>query len=116
MALSLQNQKLVWTCSFSSKQPSQVKNKGKWLAFIPISYADSVWKHIDLATKQDKLGYYSKISTPLVLEKRKKIVCVLCIYTYDCHDAQDVLRVREELRNLGFTRKIPYKCKEMYCE
>ena len=116
MALSLENKKISWIHSVSSKAPCQTKNKGKWLAFIPISYADSVWKKIDLATKQDKLGYHSKMSTPVIFEQRKKTLCVLCIYTYDCHDGQDVLRVREELRKLGFIRKIKYICKEMYYE
>lgn len=116
MSVLLEKKKLTWTHSLSSKAPSQAKNKGKWLAFIPITYADSVWKKIDLATKQDRLGYHSKISTPILFEYKKFMVCVLCIYTYDCHDGQDVLRVREELRKLGFIRKIKYICKDMYYE
>ena len=37
---------------------------------------------------------------------------VICVYTYDSDDERDVMRVREELRALGFTNKIPYKTDE----
>lgn len=34
---------------------------------------------------------------------------VICVYTYDWTDKEDVQRVRQELRQLGITSKIPYK-------
>jgi len=34
------------------------------------------------------------------------------VYTYNFEDEEDVMRVREELRRLGFTSKIPYKTDE----
>jgi hypothetical protein len=34
---------------------------------------------------------------------------LICVYTYDCTDLDDVRRVRQRLRELGFTKKIPYK-------
>ncbi len=34
---------------------------------------------------------------------------VICVYTYDWMDEKDVRRVREELREIGIARKIPYK-------
>jgi len=34
---------------------------------------------------------------------------VICVYTYDWTDKEDVKRIRQELRDLGITRKIPYK-------
>jgi hypothetical protein len=37
---------------------------------------------------------------------------VMCVYTYDWTDEKDVQRVREELRKLGITSKIPYKADE----
>jgi hypothetical protein len=39
-------------------------------------------------------------------------VKVICVYTYDWKDEVDVKRVREELRNIGVTRKIAYKADE----
>ena len=37
---------------------------------------------------------------------------VICVYTYDWTDEEDVMRIRQELRQLGITRKIPYKADE----
>jgi len=37
---------------------------------------------------------------------------VICVYTYDWADEVDVRRIREELRRLGITWKIPYKADE----
>lgn len=37
---------------------------------------------------------------------------LICVYTYDWTDEADVMRVREELRNLGFTWRLPYKTDE----
>lgn len=34
---------------------------------------------------------------------------VICVYTYDYEDKEDVMRVRERLREVGFHRKLPYK-------
>ena len=34
---------------------------------------------------------------------------VICVYTYDSEDERDVMRVREELRTLGFNAPIAYK-------
>jgi hypothetical protein len=31
------------------------------------------------------------------------------VYTYDWKDEADVMRIREELRNLGITERITYK-------
>ena len=38
---------------------------------------------------------------------------VICIYTQNWQDEADVYKCREVLRELGFTRKIPYKSDEM---
>lgn len=37
---------------------------------------------------------------------------VICVYTHDWTDRDDVMRVREELRKLGITNGIPYKADE----
>jgi len=34
---------------------------------------------------------------------------VTCVYTKDCYDKVDVMRVREELKKLGYLRVLPYK-------
>ena len=93
--------------------PSATDQSGKWLVFVPVSQIDEVWAKIKVATEEGKLGGASKVSTglpnPNATEPENKVICV---YTYDWTDEEDVTRVREELRKLGVTRKIPYKSDE----
>jgi len=37
---------------------------------------------------------------------------VICVYTYDWKDVQDVKRIREKLRKIGVIRNISYKTDE----
>ena len=94
------------------------KNKlktGKWLIFVNRENIDKVWEKIKSATEQGILGIETKVSTvkpkpaSIGYEKDKHVICV---YTYDWTDEKDVKRVREELRNLDITNKIPYKTDE----
>jgi len=86
---------------------------GKWLLFVPFSEVDEVWCRIRQATESGLLGEASKVSTarpnPNARDPSMKVVC---IYTCDHEDEEDVMRVREELRRLGFKDKIPYKTDE----
>ena len=86
---------------------------GKWLLFVPFSEVDEVWYRIRQATESGLLGEASKVSTarpnPNAKDASMKVVC---IYTHDHEDEEDVMRVREELRRLGFKDKIPYKTDE----
>lgn len=90
--------------------PAHTMKGGKWLIFTDIKYLDSVWAKIKKATEEGKLGEESKVSTakqnPKAGNKSKKVICV---YTYDHTDKEDVMRIREVLRTLGIRHKIPYK-------
>jgi len=61
------------------------------------------------ATCRGELGISSKVSTarpdPDSRDERK----VIYVYTRDWRDEADVMRVREKLRELGFTERIGYK-------
>ena len=37
---------------------------------------------------------------------------VICVYSYDADDKEDVMRIRQALREIGVTWKIPYKLDE----
>lgn len=81
---------------------------GKWLVFLRRGYVDEVWRAVRDATLQGRLSITAKIST----RKNAPIgedLHVLCVYTADSNDIDDVMRVREMLRELGFKRKISYK-------
>jgi len=99
--------------SEKSEYPKSTERSGKWLIFADISVIDEVWAKIKKATKEGKLGDSAKVATakpnPNATNPATKVICV---YTYDWADEKDVKRVREELRILGITTKIPYKADE----
>jgi len=90
--------------------PKSTPNSGKWLIFVDIKNLDLVWEKIKAATENGLLGETSKVSTskpnPNASKQNLKVICV---YTYDYTDRADVVRIREELRRIGITNKIPYK-------
>ena len=83
---------------------------GKWLLFVSASRIDSAWRIIRTDTLLGKLGVGAKVATampnPLATSQHAKLICV---YTYDAGDLDDVRRVRQRLRELGFRKKLPYK-------
>ena len=88
---------------------------GKWLIFMDREHIDDVWAKIKTATEQGRLGMAAKVSTAKSKSADigyKKGIHVICVYTSDWTDEKDVKRVREELRKLGITNKIPYKADE----
>jgi len=81
--------------------------------FVPVKSVDGVWEKVKKATEEGRLGDSAKVATarpnPNAVDSSKKVVCV---YTYDWTDKEDVMRIRTELRALGITWKIPYKSDE----
>jgi hypothetical protein len=90
--------------------PEHSERSGKWLLFVPVEKINSVWALIKEATEDGKLGGSSKVATmrPNPNSKNPRVK-VICVYTYDWADEPDVHRVREALRDLGFTNKLSYK-------
>ena len=83
---------------------------GKWLIFVPLKLLDQKWQLIARATETGQLGIAAKAATskPNGLAKNKWVK-VICVYTYDFADQVDVMRVRAQLRALGFENKLSYK-------
>jgi len=108
-----------WKMAICKRQrghyPTAKPKSGKWLIFVDRKNVDEVWAKVKTATEENKLGRLSKVSTAkskpadLGYEKDRHVICV---YTDDWTDEKDVKRVREELRKLGITDKIPYKADE----
>lgn len=94
----------------SGDYPRQTSNNGKWLVFVPIAQLDEVWARIKQATEEGQLGKDAKVKTagpdPNVSGPDTSVICV---YTYDWTDESDVRRIRQALRELGVTQRIPYK-------
>ena len=104
---------IYWIYAFP-KQKNYKKPKdnsgGKWLIFVPNEKIDDTWHIIKIATENGILGCGSKVATakenPNATNSKTKVICV---YSYDADDEKDVLRIREELRKLGFENKLSYK-------
>jgi len=104
-----------WWLQTFGKSSKQYKledsgGSGKWLLFVNKTEIDDVWKKIRQETIDENLGVSSEVST------RKRWVdqgmpdnYMICVHTSNCEDKEDVGRVRNHLRKLGFTGQIDYK-------
>lgn len=79
---------------------------GKWCVFVPSFDVDSAWARIKGAVEADRL-VFAKVST--ALRSKGRDGHVICVYTRDWTDRQDLLRTREVLRSLGFVEELGYK-------
>jgi superfamily II DNA or RNA helicase len=90
--------------------PEHGERGGKWMLFIKTAEIDEWWAKIKAATESGLLGSSAKVATmkpnPNTAANDTRLICV---YTHDLDDDRDCLRVRQALRDLGVTWKIPYK-------
>lgn len=88
--------------------PEDTPRSGKWLVFLPDERIDTFWFRVRFSLSMWRLGRTAKVTTGRKGEKEH----VVCVYTYDYADVADVMRIRQELRNLSITYRIPYKSNE----
>ncbi|NHJ48445.1 MAG: DUF1917 domain-containing protein [Asgard group archaeon] len=79
---------------------------GKWLVYESPSKIDQLWLKIAKATIDGELGITAKVSTALSEIKEHFVICV---YTENYFDLEDVNRVRDKLTELGITQTLYYK-------
>ena len=79
---------------------------GKWLVYRARNESDSAWLTIARATFNRTLGSGAKVSTAEEDEAKRHVIC---IYTRNYLDLEDVKRVRGLLRDMGFTESLCYK-------
>ena len=105
-----QNILFYWIKAYSPSFASGDKRIGKWLIWVNRQDIDRVWIIIKEATENGTLGIASKVSTakPNVHSSNLKRH-VICIYTYDYKNKENINKVRQSLRKMGFLAKIPYK-------
>ncbi len=82
---------------------------GKWLIFLPPEEVDAAWVRVRNATCRNELGISAKVSTAKPNPDSRDNTKVIYVYTPDWRDEADVMRVRERLRELGFTDRLGYK-------
>ncbi|VXC77764.1 conserved hypothetical protein [Burkholderia sp. 8Y] len=79
---------------------------GKWCIFVSTVDVDEEWRKISDAIESNKL-MCAKVSTALRSMGRNGHV--ICVYTRDWADRQDVMCAREVLQSLGFVKELGYK-------
>lgn len=101
----------------------QVTN-GKWMLFPPTSDVDRVWAIVAHATWDGKLGTSAKVATDGGGDAGggNQMQRLICIYTHDFSDQEDVRRVVQSMKTLGLlideagnggymgTKTVYYKC------
>ncbi len=85
------------------------ENAGKWLIFLEPEQADAAWIKVRNATAAGELGISTKVSTAKPNPDSRDTRKVIYVYTKDWADEADVMRVRNTLKDLGFTDRIGYK-------
>jgi hypothetical protein len=103
---------LPWLFAFRKhlkNYPKSTIYSGKWLIFADERKINSTWQKIRQATIEGKLGLVSKVSTRKNKEGQGYLNYVICVYTYDLRDKQDVYKIKKELRKLGIDEDICYK-------
>ena len=84
---------------------------GKWMVFCEtMQEADELWKHIKVQLYQDELGISAKAATKFKPGEKGYLIC---IYTKDWRNTEDVIRVLATIRELGVKGTIYYKSDEM---
>jgi hypothetical protein len=82
---------------------------GKWLIFLSPEEIDVAWVKVRNATVVGTLGIGAKVSTAKENKNSYDDRKVIYVFTTDWSDKEEVMRVREELKNLGFVDRIGYK-------
>ncbi len=103
-----------WIHAFrkTGEYPEGTERSGKWLIWLRAGTIDRYWQKIKEAVEQGRLGGKAKVSTVVSRRGRQGKPYVICVYTYDHADREDVMRVRQVLRELGIRREIIYKADE----
>ncbi len=104
----------VWIHAFrkTGDYPKGTERSGKWLIWLRSENIDRYWQAIREAVEQGRLGGSAKVSTSASSYVKRGRPYVICVYTYDHADREDVMRVRQALRELGIKREIIYKADE----
>ncbi|HJJ99544.1 MAG TPA: DUF1917 domain-containing protein [Methanocorpusculum sp.] len=88
---------------------TSAEEAGKWLIFLAPEEVDAAWQKVRNATVAGTLGIGAKVSTAKKNEDSRDDRKVIYVFTADWANEKDVMRVREELKNLGFVDRIGYK-------
>jgi hypothetical protein len=98
-----------WKYTISKNEyPKHTEYGGKWLIFCDKKTVDNTWIRLQDIQQKGMLGNVMKVATALSA-MRFNGQHVICIYTYDSRDNNDVIRVRDSLKSIGFKDPLNYK-------
>lgn len=83
---------------------------GKWMMFVDSVEINAVWSVVARATANNELGIAAKVAPD---ERDTRQDRLICVYTKDFNDMEDVGRVIRKMRDLGLVemrKAIYYKC------
>jgi hypothetical protein len=99
----------IWAKRKTGSYKEDTKNCGKWLIFLTSAQVDKVWKLVKESVENGKLGNIAKVSTLYKTLGSRPNRHVICVYTYNWKDENDVRLIRLALKRIGITWKISYK-------
>lgn len=83
---------------------------GKWMIFIDKKDLDSAWLKVKKACWNGLLGPACKCSTARENPRQQDVTsAVIICYTRNWEEEEDLNRVADAIRDLGFTQKLFYK-------
>lgn len=93
---------------------SKVSTKSnQWLLFNDFLEVNDVWSLIANKTATNDLGIAAKVAPRNPEQTDKRNPRLICVYTKDFTDVEDVTRVLRKLKDMGLcdtNRPIYYKC------
>lgn len=93
-----------WIYSNAKTNFSSTNTSGKWCIILSSTEINSAWSIINSLVNSCKL-IFAKVST----KKFNKSSYIICVYTNDYNDIQEVFNTRHVLRENGFTQELYYK-------
>ncbi len=90
------------------KEFYSTEKTGKWCIFVNPKSIDKAWKAVKLSCAQGKL-LVAKCSTAKSSGTPKYPKYIICVYNEDWQDIAEIQRVRDTLREIGFTKPLKYK-------
>lgn len=81
---------------------------GKWCVFSSESTINKKWDLIKGLIDSGGI-VHAKVSTKKYFPKSRSKRYIICVYTKDFNDLEDLIRTRELLRSIGLKRPLNYK-------
>lgn len=96
----------IYVAAPSVREFESSDRTGKWCIFRSSDEIDQAWERIVGLAAAEKI-LCAKVST--AFGSRHFDSHVICVYTNDWHDADDLLSTRMLLREVGFVEELGYK-------